>query len=306
VRIILKNRFPPTRDQRGVGLGHAGVEAGVPGVLEDALAGDLGGHLEAGVEAGLERALAEQARGEGVDGGDGGALQVEGCGLEALALLVFLRCVDRGLDLFSQPELQLARGLLGEGDGDDAVERGAAGADEGEDAADEDGGLAGAGAGFEQQRGVEVAQDAGAGGLVGGEGHEYSDLPWPGRAIGFGRARYTMSRTGEEMTPRELLAELAALSKAEKAEVVERLAQQIGETWPGIEKSPGVAGGSACIVRTRIPVWSLENYRRLGWTEAKILANYPTLRAADLVHAWAYVDAHGQEIDQAIRENEAA
>jgi len=108
------------------------------------------------------------------------------------------------------------------------------------------------------------------------------------------------------MTPRELIAELAALSRSEKAEVVESLAQQIGDTWPGIEKTPGVAGGSACIVRTRIGVWVLENYRRLGWTEARILANYPTLRAADLVHAWAYVDSHRQEIDEAIRENEAA
>jgi len=108
------------------------------------------------------------------------------------------------------------------------------------------------------------------------------------------------------MTRRELEAELTALSKAEKAEVVERLAQEISNSWPGIEKTPGVAGGAACIVRTRIPVWILENYRRLGWTEAKILVNYPGLRAADLVHAWAYVDAHRQEIDEAIRENEAA
>lgn len=111
---------------------------------------------------------------------------------------------------------------------------------------------------------------------------------------------------GESMTPRELAAELATLSKAEKAEVVERLAREIGGTWPGIEKTPGVVGGAACILRTRISVWVLENYRRLGWTEAKILASYPTLRAADLVHAWAYVDAHGDEIDEAIRRNEAA
>src|SRR5512134_3619387 len=101
---------------------------------------------------------------------------------------------------------------------------------------------------------------------------------------------------GESMTPRELMAELAALSNGEKAEVLERLALQIGETWPGIEKTPGVAGGSACIVRSRIPVWTLEGYRRLGWTEAKIHSSYPTLRAADLVHAWAYVDAHREEI----------
>ena len=108
------------------------------------------------------------------------------------------------------------------------------------------------------------------------------------------------------MTPSELIAELAALSKAEKAEVVERLAQEIGDTWPGIEKTPGVCGGSACIVRTRISVWVLEGFRRLGWDEAKILVNYPTLRAADLVHAWAYADVHRQEIDEAIRQNEAA
>jgi uncharacterized protein (DUF433 family) len=108
------------------------------------------------------------------------------------------------------------------------------------------------------------------------------------------------------MTPRELMARLTALSKAEKAEVMKRLAQEIGDAWPGIEKTPGVAGASACIVRTRIPVWVLENYRRLGWTEATILASYPTLRAADLVHAWAYADARRQEIDEAIHQNETA
>jgi uncharacterized protein (DUF433 family) len=108
------------------------------------------------------------------------------------------------------------------------------------------------------------------------------------------------------MTPRELIAELSGLSKAEKAEVVEKLARQIGDAWPGIEKTPGVLGGSACVVRTRIAVWMLESFRRLGWSEAKILANYPTLRAADLVHAWDYVDAHRSEIDEEIRQNEAA
>jgi len=108
------------------------------------------------------------------------------------------------------------------------------------------------------------------------------------------------------MTPRELFEALAAMKPADKAEVVERLAPDIVGVWPGIEKTAGVCGGSACIVRTRIPVWVLEGYRRLGWTEAKLLESYPTLRAADLVHAWAYVDAHRQEIDEEIRRNEAA
>jgi uncharacterized protein (DUF433 family) len=74
----------------------------------------------------------------------------------------------------------------------------------------------------------------------------------------------------------------------------------------GIERTPGVCGGDACIAGTRIPVWVLEGFRRLGWTEEKILAGYPSLRAADLAHAWAYVDAHRHEIDEAIRQNEAA
>lgn len=67
-----------------------------------------------------------------------------------------------------------------------------------------------------------------------------------------------------------------------------------------------MVGGDACIVRTRIPVWVLENYRRLGWSEARILENYPTLRAADLVNAWAYADSHKDEIERTIRENEEA
>lgn len=74
----------------------------------------------------------------------------------------------------------------------------------------------------------------------------------------------------------------------------------------GIEKTPNVCGGAACITSTRIPVWVLEGYRRLGWTEEKLLAGYPTLRPADLIHAWAYVDANRSEIDEAIRQNEAA
>jgi uncharacterized protein (DUF433 family) len=77
-------------------------------------------------------------------------------------------------------------------------------------------------------------------------------------------------------------------------------------TWPGIEKTPEIVGRAARIAGTRIPVWVLVNWRRLGWTEAKILENYPTLRAVNLVNAWAYADAHHAEIDREILENEAA
>ncbi len=108
------------------------------------------------------------------------------------------------------------------------------------------------------------------------------------------------------MTLKDLESQLSVLTSAEKAEVLKRLAFELTHTWPGIEKTPGVLGGTACIARTRIPVWILEGYRRMGWSEAKILDNYPTLRAADLVNAWTYADAHSDEIEQAIRENETA
>lgn len=75
---------------------------------------------------------------------------------------------------------------------------------------------------------------------------------------------------------------------------------------PGIEKTSGVLGGDACIAGTRIAVWMIEDCRRLGWSDAKILANYPSLLAADLARAWSYVAAHEDEINEAMREHEAA
>ncbi len=84
---------------------------------------------------------------------------------------------------------------------------------------------------------------------------------------------------------------------------VEQLLAGLGS---GIESAPGVCGGDPRIANTRISVRTLEQYRRLGMSEAKILAAYPALRAADLVIAWAYVAAHRDEIDRQIRENEEA
>lgn len=101
-----------------------------------------------------------------------------------------------------------------------------------------------------------------------------------------------------------LVERLSELTPAEKAEAIQLLSQELTGAWPGIEKNENVCGGDACIVRTRIPVWLLEQMRRLGVSEAEILRNYPTLRAEDVVNAWAYARTHREEIDQAIAENE--
>lgn len=108
------------------------------------------------------------------------------------------------------------------------------------------------------------------------------------------------------MTIAALEQQIERMSRADQARIFQRLALALAHAWPGVEKTPGVQGGDACIVRTRIPVWTLEAYRRLGWDDARILANFPTLRPSDLVYAWLYVDANRAEIEQALREQETA
>jgi len=71
-----------------------------------------------------------------------------------------------------------------------------------------------------------------------------------------------------------------------------------------ISKNPDRCGGDACIRESRIPVWVLVNYRRLGGSDADLLRDYPSLTPADLEAAWAYYAANREEIDRAIRENE--
>jgi uncharacterized protein (DUF433 family) len=84
---------------------------------------------------------------------------------------------------------------------------------------------------------------------------------------------------------------------------VEQLLARLGS---GIESTAGICGGDPRIAGTRIPVWTLESYRRLGLTEARMLEAFPGLRTVDLVNAWSYVASHPDEIDRQIRENEEA
>lgn len=99
---------------------------------------------------------------------------------------------------------------------------------------------------------------------------------------------------------------VARMLPAERAQLLQAIVRDMAGASAGIESIPGVQGGDPCIVRTRIPVWVLEQYRRLGASEADLLRNYPSLRAEDLVNAWAYVRAHRDEIDRQIAEQESA
>ena len=82
--------------------------------------------------------------------------------------------------------------------------------------------------------------------------------------------------------------------------------QNLANTWQWISQTPGVCDGDACMRNTRIPVWVLENFRRLGMNESRLWDNYATLTATDLANAWAYAAAFPDEIEIAIGENDEA
>ncbi len=106
------------------------------------------------------------------------------------------------------------------------------------------------------------------------------------------------------MTIQEIQTQLLSLTPTEKSNLIHFISSSMETPWQGIHKTPGVMGGEACIRDTRIPVWLLVSYSRLGLSEAKLLENYPSLTAIDLVNAWSYHSANPDEIDRAIAKQE--
>lgn len=104
-------------------------------------------------------------------------------------------------------------------------------------------------------------------------------------------------------TLKQLTALISELSSIKKAQLLYRISQDLGDTFPGIEKNVNVCGGSACVIRTRIPVWTLVSFKKLGMNDFTLLNAYPSLRQQDLNNAWAYYKAKKQEIDNDIQEN---
>lgn len=93
------------------------------------------------------------------------------------------------------------------------------------------------------------------------------------------------------------------LPKGDQMRLLSLVALEVTDAHPGIDFQPGVCGGSARIIRTRIPIWLLEALRRNGRGEAELLADYPSLSAEDLANAWQYVRSHRDEIDGEIDAN---
>ena len=91
-------------------------------------------------------------------------------------------------------------------------------------------------------------------------------------------------------------------------ELLRRLTAIVGETSDTdlIVKTPGIVGGSARIAGTRLAVWGLINWLKVGWSEEELLKNYPTISREALAAAREYYREHRDEIDREIAENEAA
>ncbi|MBI3959353.1 MAG: DUF433 domain-containing protein [Chloroflexi bacterium] len=99
---------------------------------------------------------------------------------------------------------------------------------------------------------------------------------------------------------------LGEMTQTQKFQFLQLLARDLSGVTPGIISTPEVCGGEPRVEGTRIPVWVLVQYRKLGATEADLLGMYPTLRSEDLVNAWAYYRTHQTDIEQQIVENETA
>jgi uncharacterized protein (DUF433 family) len=97
---------------------------------------------------------------------------------------------------------------------------------------------------------------------------------------------------------------LANMTSQEKREVLSMLWDDLNEGISGVIKTPGVCGGTARIVRSRIPVWLLVSYRNMGLDEDRLLSFYPTLTRNDLEQAWKYYQTYKEEIDQEIAQQE--
>lgn len=101
----------------------------------------------------------------------------------------------------------------------------------------------------------------------------------------------------------EVRSALQRLTPDERQSLLESLVREPVAVSPGIFRTAGVCGGEACVRAMRLPVWLLEEGRRLGATDEQLLRAHPGLTSEDLAHASSYAAAHRVEIDRLIREN---
>ena len=126
------------------------MQPGSKHLVEQAIGLGVGQDGKRGIDACLDRTLAEQVGAKRMDGADVRFFEIMHGGVEQPARIGLRRGFRaRPLELFAEPQLQFAGGLLAERDGDDFADRCALVFDQGDDPANELGGLAGTGGGLD-------------------------------------------------------------------------------------------------------------------------------------------------------------
>ena len=71
-----------------------------------------------------------------------------------------------------------------------------------------------------------------------------------------------------------------------------------------ISKSKGVCGNRSIVTGTRIPVWSIIKWYRIGMSVEDIIREFPQLTPSQIHDAFSYYYDNQEEIEKDIVENE--
>jgi len=82
------------------------------------------------------------------------------------------------------------------------------------------------------------------------------------------------------------------------------LAAKKSKMHPYISAKRGICGGRSVIEGTRIPVWSIIKWYKLGMPLEEILAEFPQLNPAQIHDAFSYYYDNQEEIERDIMDNE--
>jgi len=75
-------------------------------------------------------------------------------------------------------------------------------------------------------------------------------------------------------------------------------------THPYVTQKKGICGGRSIIKDTRIPVWSIIKWYKIGFSIEEILREFPQLNPAQIYDAFSYYYDNKEEIEKDIIENE--
>lgn len=73
---------------------------------------------------------------------------------------------------------------------------------------------------------------------------------------------------------------------------------------PHISERKGICGGRSIIVGTRMPVWSIIKWYKVGMSVEDIMREFPQLTPSQVHDAFSYYYDNQEEIERGIIENE--